>query len=238
MCQGRTHVLSGMATWLAATGTAAALGVPVDAGTIAVGAGVAGGAALLPDSDHPNAAIAHALGPVSRFICRRVAKLVGGHRKATHYAAAVPVFAGIAWLASELASWGLFAVVALLTAWGLRLLSEELDNALLGAGEIAAGCAVAWWATAYVDMGWWVFAAVAVGCLAHDLGDLTTKGPIRFLWPLPWRISLGLYRTGHWFERAVVAPVLAVAVVWLGWRQVALPAWEQVVRPVLAAWVP
>lgn len=224
-----------MATWLAATGTAAALGAPVNVGVIAVGAGIAGGAALLPDCDHPNAAIAHALGPVSRFICRRVAHLVGGHRRATHFAVAVPVFAGIAWLISELAAWGLFAVVALLTAWGLRLMSEELDHALLGAGEIAAGCGVAWWATTHLDMGPWVFAAVAVGVLAHDLGDLTTKGPIRFLWPLPWRISLGWYRTGHWCERVIVAPVLAVAVLWLGWRQVVLPAWDSV-QPLAATW--
>lgn len=220
---GRSHVLVGAVSWLVfAQPVASRLDHPLSTGELAAGTLICGGAALLPDSDHPNSCIAHALGPVSKSITEAVAAIVRGHRKATHYLAAIPVFVGLAWLLCQW-KWGTFLLLALMSSWALRLLSEELDHALLGAGEIAAGLLFAWWATSSLAMGPWLYTAVAAGVLAHDLGDLTTKGPIRFLWPLPWKLSLGVYRTGHWFETAMLSPVLAVAVVALLWFQVGDP---------------
>lgn len=275
MCEWTTHAVGGGLLWL--TGTAVAslwFGVDIGPAAVLVGTPIAMGAGQLPDTDHPNSGIAHALGPVTQVICRAVSK-VFHHREETHYAVAVPVWAGLAaalarvrldlleaparW-ATDLAAagvtrpdlpagthadlvdlaqlaarfhqvtvdhadWqlGLFAVVALLAAWGLRALSSNLDRALEGAGEIAVGVGVAAAAFVWVPLGWWVPAAVAAGVLSHDLEDLLTKGPIRFLWPLPWKISLGLFTTGSAMERRVMGPVLLAAATVLLWVQAVQP---------------
>lgn len=256
MCEGLTHTLGGGFLWLAGTWTAARFGVELDPAAVGVGAFVAMGAAQLPDTDHPDSAIAHALGPVSQFICRRVSKRFH-HRHETHYLVTVPVWAGLAAVAARVrldvlelpargvaAVWpanqavaavhdgivrsggwqlGLFAVVALLAAWGLRLLDPDLDHAVHGTGEIIVGVAIAAAAFLWVPLGGWVPAAVAVGVVSHDLTDVLTKGPFRLFWPLPWRVSLGLFTTGHTGERLVVAPILLVAVTALLWWQVVGP---------------
>jgi membrane-bound metal-dependent hydrolase YbcI (DUF457 family) len=280
MCEWTTHAVGGGLLWLSGTAVAAHwFGVDVGAAAVLVGTPIAMGAGQLPDTDHPNSGIAHALGPVSQVICRGVSK-VFKHRKETHYAVAVPVWAGLAaalarvrldlleaparWVGSGLAglagrpdtpdaggqsltdlqglvSWGhgfvvdhadwqlgLFAVVALLAAWGLRALSSDLDRSLDGAGEVAVGIGIAAAAFVWVPLGWWVPAAVGVGVLSHDLTDLLTKGKIRFLWPLPWEISLGWFTTGHPLERVVVGPVLLVVATVLLWVQAVQPLGEQV----------
>lgn len=268
MCLGKTHTLSGALAWTACAGAAASLlGFEIPAtvvnagpvhldlgpvGVIVIGAGIASGAAQLPDTDHPNSAIAHALGPVSQSICRVVSRFFD-HRHETHYLISVPFWGLLAaviarvrldllqgpagWLAGQwpaltplhemtvrFGGWqlGLFLVVALLTSWGLRLLSHDLDRALEGAGEVAAGFVAATAAFLWVPLGTWVFAAVVVGVLAHDLGDCTTREGVRLFWPLPWRVS-GWYATGSRFERRVVGPALTLALLLAVWVQAVVP---------------
>jgi membrane-bound metal-dependent hydrolase YbcI (DUF457 family) len=260
VCEGLTHTLGGGFLWLGGTWVASRFGADLSPAAVGVGTLVAMGAAQLPDTDHPDSAIAHALGPVSQSICRVVSAQFH-HRAETHYLVSVPVWALLAAAAARvrldvlgpparlLAGWwpdntalagfhrfvevaggwqlGLFAVVALLAAWALRLLNSDLDHACGGAGEIVAGAVVAGAAFAWVPLGGWVPAAVAVGVLSHDLADLLTKGPYRFLWPLPWRFSAGLFVTGHGVERTVVAPVLLVLVAGLGWVRSVQPLAQQ-----------
>lgn len=99
---GRTHALSGAVTWVAGCATAAAVGYPVQARTVLVGALVTAGAALVPDVDHPSAFLSRCGGPVSRAVARGVAGVCaevhaatrtgvdrqsrGGHRTLTHTA--------------------------------------------------------------------------------------------------------------------------------------------------------
>src|SRR5262249_58128556 len=84
---GHTHAISGAALWLAAAGTvdrfAPALASHGVAETAAA-ALVCAGAAMLPDLDHPNSTVAHALGPVTHRLARGVARVSGGRRPATH----------------------------------------------------------------------------------------------------------------------------------------------------------
>lgn len=287
MCEWTTHTVGGGLLWLSGTAVAAHwFGVDLPPAAVLVGTTIAMGAAQLPDTDHPNSGIAHALGPVTGVICRGVSK-VFNHREETHYAVAVPVWAGLAavvararldlleaparWVAGGLGSiaghpdtadgarrslvdlqalaelghgfvvdhgnWqlGLFAVVALLAAWGLRALSSNLDKSLEGAGEIAVGIAIAAAAFAWVPLGWWVPAAVALGVLSHDLTDLLTKGPFRFLWPLPWKFSLGLFTTGHPRERLIAGPVMLLAATALLWVRAVEPLGDQAHRFLVAA---
>lgn len=281
MCLGRTHTLSGAAAWLLGAPVASAVfgfELPVTvidtagwhlnlgvAPVMAVGAAMAGGAAQLPDTDHPCSSIAHALGPVTRVICRAVSR-VFDHRGPTHYLVAVPVWALLAVLfcrarldlleipARLAASWwpdtaavavhrfvvdwgdwqlGLFLTVGLLSAWGLRLLFRDLDRSFAGSGELIAGAVIAAAAMWWIPTGGWVFVAVAIGVLAHALGDCTTEGGVRLLWPLPWVFS-GRYSTGSGFERMIVIPALIVLATVLTWVRVVWPLAAPVVGPLLA----
>jgi membrane-bound metal-dependent hydrolase YbcI (DUF457 family) len=71
----------------------------------------------------------------------------------------------------------------------------------------------------------WVGAAIALGMIAHSLGDMATVGGVKWLWPLPWRIS-GPLKTGGRIELMAVAPALTLTCAWLTWQQLQAPAGE------------
>src|SRR5262249_47428211 len=79
---GHTHAIPGAVLWLAAGGMvdrfAPALAAHGAAETAAA-ALVCAGAAMLPDLDHPNSTVAHALGPVTHLLARGLARISGGH---------------------------------------------------------------------------------------------------------------------------------------------------------------
>ncbi|HEU5159950.1 MAG TPA: metal-dependent hydrolase [Streptosporangiaceae bacterium] len=223
---GHTHALSGAAAWLAATpllGDSALLGhfaVHLSPAQIAAGTVVCAGAAMLPDIDHHDGTIANAFGPLTRVLCRIVGALSGGHRHATHSL----VFAALAGLGASLAvmhlpgwAWSivLFSLIGLgLHGIGIRVPERERFSALLNA-VIAA-------ALAYVmrdlDMGF-AGCAVALGCLAHVLGDCLTPDGCPLFWPARWRIEVPLIpRTDGALERWVLAPLLTLGVVILAVR--------------------
>jgi membrane-bound metal-dependent hydrolase YbcI (DUF457 family) len=92
---GHTHVLSGVAGWLAlgppllaaADGASHLAGADlpsVSPGGLAAGVLVAGGAAMWPDVDHPSATIARTYGPLWQPVARVAEALSGGHREGTH----------------------------------------------------------------------------------------------------------------------------------------------------------
>ncbi len=71
----RSHALSAAAGWLTTAAVSSVAGAPWPVRTIAVGAVVSAGAALLPDVDCPGAHAARALGPPGQAIARGMAAL-------------------------------------------------------------------------------------------------------------------------------------------------------------------
>ncbi len=213
--QGYSHALTGAAGWLAVTtGSVAALGIiHVPPATIIELTVVSAGAALLPDLDHPNGAIAHALpaltlGPVTvlpsptKGLCELIGRISGGHRHATHSILGVALFAGAAYAASlfhlrihghTLAfGAGLFAL--LMTAFAIKALHLFKGLGLGGASGVLARSWLGPWVASLAFAGWitwrglgaawlWLPFAVTLGALIHNLGDSLTVEGVPWLWP-------------------------------------------------------
>jgi membrane-bound metal-dependent hydrolase YbcI (DUF457 family) len=160
----------------------------------------------------------------------------GKHRHATHTLVAA-VLVGM--LAAGLGDRGKWAVLAVAVA-GFVLAADVLGDWIVGAVLAAAawsivsttGPGTALPGTAAADalhtgltqIGGWIGAAVALGMFVHCLGDSLTRSGCPWLWPLPIRgetwYELRLpkplrFRTGHWFEHAVIVPALTVGAVLL-----------------------
>lgn len=189
---GASHAVTGAAAWLVIAGSVpTTLGAVdgVDGPALGVGMIAAAGAALLPDIDHHSGTIARSLPPISGWAAKATEKLSGGHRKGTHsllglviavlwgfLAAriAVPVGSGTYFLGA-----GIFAV--LLCAFAIRAL--ELVEGRFMAWVVSIGLALS--VVVFGADNWlWFPAAVAVGYLAHLVGDFVTVGGIPITWPL------------------------------------------------------
>lgn len=70
---GRTHAVSGAATWLTGCALAAACGAPPSVAVAVSGTVVTAGFALWPDIDHPCASVSISCGPLSRLLSRAIA---------------------------------------------------------------------------------------------------------------------------------------------------------------------
>jgi membrane-bound metal-dependent hydrolase YbcI (DUF457 family) len=217
---GRSHVLTGAAGWLAvAPQVAQAAGRSLGPGALALGAGVCAGAALLPDLDHEDGTLAHALGPATHLLTRLVAWASGGHRHATHSLAfAAAAGAGTWALAGHASRWATLGLTLALLAAGLRALDI---NATAGWPRCwlaaAALTAIAWWRMppAWPFIPW----SVALGCLAHLAGDWLTPEGVALLWPWGVRFELPVIdiHTDRFTERRIIAPLLLVAIGVLTW---------------------
>lgn len=207
---GRSHALSGAMAWAALTCAAPLVGVHPRWPAIAAGLLSTAGGALLPDSDHPEASISWTFGRISRTFTRLVHRISGGHRHATHslaFAAVVPL---IVWLGDELPGRVFpLALLFVLFAFGLRALHLARSLAPLGAFLITIVVGV----TMRGDLGWLPW-SVAVGILAHLVGDCLTKEGCPLLWPRPrhWMLPL-IRRTGNRVETMLVAPACMLATV-------------------------
>jgi membrane-bound metal-dependent hydrolase YbcI (DUF457 family) len=206
---GRSHVILGGVLWLG-------LGELLGQGThsqLAVGALVSAGAALLPDLDHPEATIAHTLGPITHVLARGVHALAGGHRQATHSLVFVALVTGAALLLG-LAPWGGGVVVFVCAALALRTVGP------MRAG--VAGAVVAAVVTVVVTRtvplgGWWLAEAVGLGCLCHILADALTPEGVPLAWPARARLALPVVsHTGNVTE-GVIASGGLVGLLWLAW---------------------
>jgi membrane-bound metal-dependent hydrolase YbcI (DUF457 family) len=222
---GHTHALSGAAAWLALAPVFtdhALLGqyaIGLSPAQLAAGAVVCAGAAMLPDMDHHDGTIANTFGIVSRWMCRGVAFVSGGHRHATHsllFAAGAGF--GSYWLA-EHAQKAWWVVLFLLIGLGIRGigigLKERDDVTGLLNAAIAAGLV---YVMRDLDM---TFAgyAVALGCLAHVVGDCLTPEGCPVFWPIPQRLGVPVVpRTNGHVERWVLTPVLTLGVIVLAVR--------------------
>jgi membrane-bound metal-dependent hydrolase YbcI (DUF457 family) len=235
---GHTHALTGAATWLATIPLVtdhALLGdyaVTLSPAQVAAGTLVCAGAAMLPDIDHHDGTIANTYGVVTQLLCKVVGKISGGHRHATH-SLAFAIGAGFAthWMASHafnpphgnqpspgvVAAWWvmLFLVVGL----GLRGIGIGFKDNDHFTGLLNAVLAVALvYLMRHLDMRF-VGYAVALGCVAHVVGDCLTPQGCPVFWPAPWRIGVPLVpRTNGTVERWVVTPVITVIILILAVR--------------------
>jgi membrane-bound metal-dependent hydrolase YbcI (DUF457 family) len=224
---GRQHALTGV---LAGVGFAAAVPAaptPIRALLVVV----TGGAALLPDLDHPSATAARSLGVLTKVIAigmdrlalsvyhatrgpRDTAARESGHRLFTHTLPACVLAGGVVGLL-VLVYPVLVALVAALLA-GLLALGFKRAGGVLAIG---AGL-VTWWALTQ-HPGWsWLFpAAVTLGCAVHIMGDMVTNSGVPVLWPIeragkrwaPVRTPV-TFNAGGPEEQLVVAPLLLLAV--------------------------
>ncbi|MGO1506109.1 MAG: metal-dependent hydrolase [Brachybacterium sp.] len=196
---GGHHAISGTAAWMALAGSTSMMGHAAGWGLwdltpaqVIAGAVVATGAALLPDIDHPSATISRSGGGLTKALTRAVSS-VAGHRGATHTLLAVAAFTALAAFVNGL-DWqvqvpvlgevqaGAALLVAVMCAFGTRALKAVKGRLLpwvVGAGSGLLVGVVA------PDTSLWLPAAVAVGTLAHLVGDLLTTDGIPFpTWPL------------------------------------------------------
>ena len=220
MVMGPTHAMSG-----AAVGLVVAQALPAEWGGVTtipdalMYAGIAAGAALLPDLDSPQATVSRSFGPLSKGLshmvensCQTFVNLTrgskdsycrNGHRTATHTLwFALLTGAAAAFLMSSSFERG--AAVGLLFFFlGLAirgLLPEWSKNAdwLVVTGVSALVAWAAWEWAPNSGSGLVMGSAVTVGVLTHLAGDFITKRGIPLLAPLPlgrqrWR-NLGVPR--------------------------------------------
>ncbi|GII83506.1 hypothetical protein Ssi03_14960 [Sphaerisporangium siamense] len=231
---GHTHALSGAAAWLlAAPGLAALPGMggplaelaPMVSGVLSPGELIAGalicaGAAMLPDLDHPHATIAQTFGPATWVLSKVVNWASGGHRHATHSLAfAIVAGVGTHFLADRYPIGRDIVVVLMIglaiRAVGVGIPGKTITSALVNIALTAA--TFVFFQSRGLDY-YWLGLAVAIGCLAHVVGDcLTERGcpvlwPLRHRWLLPWKIGI---KTGRKFEVKILGPVLSVVVIGL-----------------------
>lgn len=221
---GRSHALSGAAVWLAAAPpVSAAVDIPLEPASLAAGAVLTSGSALLPDLDTSKSTIARALGPVTLALAFVVATVAGGHRAATHSLAFVAAVAA-ATTAAATTTVGTVAIVALCVGLALRALGpQQLRSGLVDATFLAWTAAATWaiWAAA-APLGW-LPVAVAAGALAGVLGDWVTSHGVPLLWPWSQRFAVPLVRTGGLGEHVVSLGLVAVTG-WLGYHHLLAPA--------------
>lgn len=189
---GISHTLSGLVSGVGLVAAFPHAPLPVRVLAVAV----TGGAALLPDLDHPSAKVARSLGFVTRFLARGIAAgsvvmyhatrapsdpadREGGHRLVTHTVPGclVPgVIVGvIAWVNPWVTGVTLALLIGLMT-YGLRRFTWPI------LGVTAVACL---WVTDQCPGWWWLWGlAVFVGALTHVVGDAMTNSGVPLLWPL------------------------------------------------------
>lgn len=219
---GPSHALSGAAVWLAGSWALDHFaGYGQSPLAVAVGTTVCAGGALLPDLDlsgkvtrnQGGATVARTFGVFSLFVAEVIEKVSlgiytatrlrrdprrdNGHRTFTH---TLPFAALIGWgttaLCAHYGKWAVVGVVFVMAGLALRGLFDRWAERAgwLIVTLCAAVIAVFTAARLPGDRGYPLLGfAVAVGCVAHLLGDMITKNGVPILWPIPvgrrmWRM--------------------------------------------------
>lgn len=214
---GLSHAISGLAagcaTLAVVDGTADLLGVTdtIPAPPAMLFVAVVGGAALLPDIDHPGSTVARCLGPITKVLARGTEWMSltiyhatrtpkdppdreSGHRTVTHTYAGSAVIGFLATVSCLVSPYGVAAVCALavgLLGAGTRRTTGKVLRRFSGlrlpvAFVLAVSGGVAGYFISTGFPGWsWLFGlGVAVGCIIHREGDwCTNSGVPRRLWP-------------------------------------------------------
>ncbi|GAA1251941.1 metal-dependent hydrolase [Kitasatospora nipponensis] len=221
---GHSHAISGAMLYAASAPflPPLLLHTTLQAPDILLGTVLCAGAALLPDLDHHDGTIANFLGPISKVFCRFVAWASGGHRHATHSLLFVALMGAGTWAgvtyAGRYFTIGLAFVLLALAIKALRIHppGDGVTAWLTIIGLAVVGTAVMnkWMPSA---PGWLPY-AVALGTLAHLLGDCLTKKGAPLLWPHKERYEIVLIkRSGNDMETKVLVPIMTVATFALLW---------------------
>lgn len=229
---GYSHAMSGAVAWLAiAPAATEALGMaPLNEYELIAGTIATAGAALIPDLDHPQATIAHTFGFVSKGIAKVTALLAGGHRQGTHsllFVGGFALFSYFVGLGLNLANSTLPALIMmfLLAAFafrGLNIVPPKTSSSFKGIlvlVEAAALVALLHLLNQNSTLSWdWLWLAAGLGALVHLLGDALTPEGVPFFYPMRSRISVPIIaHTGNIMERAIISPLLTVALIYLVW---------------------
>lgn len=206
---GPTHAMSG-----AAVGMAVAQILPEHWGGVTTAeetfiyAGLAAGAALLPDLDSPSATVSRSFGPLTQTLSnatentsqalvnitrgRKDRQCRNGHRTVTHTVwSALAAGAGATALISAFGKPAVIGLLFFFLGLGIRGLLPEWSKKtdwLLVTGLSAALAYGVWTYVPEGAFGLVLGSAITVGCLTHMAGDLATKQGIPVFAPLlPWR---------------------------------------------------
>jgi len=158
--------------------------------TVAIGALVTAGAALLPDVDHHNSTIAHSGGAVTRAVAGVAERAAGGHRHGLHSLLAI---AGFYFGATYLGSWRHEVPVLGDVPAGSALMFLALVAFALKALKLSKGGIARLWLTALAgtvailyfapDQLEWLPTSILLGVIVHLVGDFLTVGGLPLLWP-------------------------------------------------------
>ena len=178
---------------------------------------IAAGAAVIPDLDHPDARVSTHAGFLSRFVARRINKLGGGHRMATH-SLLFALLLGAVTLGVQYATlfgigrWVTALVCAFCVSIGLALAAPSLGIRLPPAAALAITAGTGW----VVYQNWsqlrWLIPLITVyGVVVHIACDAVTKGGVPIFLPFSkQKYALGWFRVGGSGE--AVAQVVGVLV--------------------------
>lgn len=223
---GKSHLMLGASGWLAAGAPALdALGQPLGVPELAAGTVVAAGAAMLPDLDHPQATVSRSLGPVTEAISRGFSTALGGHRNGSHsllFAGVIGAGLGIG-LGSSSGPWLALLICFFFSSLVIRTLTEA-DGLICAAVSGLLGATL----VSVAPQMDWIFFAVIIGCLLHDLGDILTPEGVPPLWPLSKaRLKVPVIgHTGDWREKGIAA-LCGLAACWLLAVNVYAPIWDR-----------
>lgn len=233
---GRTHAASGPVLALAALPLVnmglAALDRPQVAGWALVPLVVASaGGAMLPDMDHRHATVAQSLGPVTKVVAVGIETVSGGHRHGTHSILGAMAFTAATWAIAQWNPWAYGIWMAFLVAIASAAMFKSFRKGSVIAHTaitLVAGAALVWFGASHylpVDA---VVSGVAVGCVAHILGDMLTRQGCPLLWPFSGRrFRFAALTTGESWETGVF---------WL--LVVAMVVLVAMLEPVRAVWQP
>lgn len=212
---GRSHALSGAATWLAGSWVMEQFFdyPPQSPLYLALGTAMCAGGALLPDLDlsgkvttgQGGATVAHTFGPVSMFVSEVIEKVsLGiytatrlkndpkrdyGHRTFTHTLPFVILMGwGATFLCQRFGKWAVLPILFFMIGLALRGLFEQwAKRAGWVITTLVAGGA-SYYTFANLDSGRGyplIGFAVGVGCFVHLMGDIITSAGVPILWPIP-----------------------------------------------------
>ena len=222
---GHSHATSGGLAWAAASSALpmSILAYPAMHGSSAhiqprdliFGTFITAGAALLPDIDHPNGTIAHAIGPVTHNLCKVIEKISGGHRHATHSFAFVALVAYGTWAGEQYLgryfTLGLVFFMLALAARALNLCPPGERLHAYGPCVLLAGGGTVLMDRWIASAPSWLPFAIGLGALTHLAGDCLTDHGCRLFWPFTLRTGIPLIkRTGNKMETWFLAPAMAL----------------------------
>lgn len=186
---GYNHALSGAAAWVAIASSAPSLPtlglVEMSPWQLAAGAVVCAGAALLPDTDHHSATIAHSVPTAGPAATTLVGSVSGGHRKGMHSLLAVIGCWNLSgWIGANPVA-GSIAIAALL-AFAIKTtgIVKKWWHAWAFGALAATGFAVLLPQHADWFQPGWFQVCVTVGFAAHIFGDFLTTEGVNWVWPL------------------------------------------------------